>query len=222
MTKEAPTQPTMAERVADILRREIQQRSLEPGAPLRQNEVAARLGVSSTPVREAFQILERAGLVVREGRRGVRVFEASARDLINTFEVRVALESTAARLATNRMTEADRTYLGDIMKRMHAGDVPAGRYVELNAELHAHIARSSGNAHLEHLIIVEQAATATYIAFLGVDPSSAHEAHEEHTSIYVAIRDGDADAAAEAMRSHLVARLDALQKRLHASDQGNT
>ena len=140
-------QMTVAARVADQLRSEIRQGALDAGMPLRQNEIASRLGVSSTPVREAFQILERMGLVVREGRRGVRVFRPSMQDLVNGYEVRGALESMAARMAALRLSEPELAAIADTMRVMHAPRVSQKKFLQLNAQFHAQIGTASGNAH---------------------------------------------------------------------------
>lgn len=214
MTDPRRTQPTVAEQVADRLRSEIQTGKLAAGEPLRQNEVAARLGVSSTPVREAFQILERSGLVGREGRRGVRVFRPSIADLVHGYEVRIALEAMAAGLAAERLSSDARARLVSSVDQMHREPISQEEYLRLNADLHAQIAHGSGNPRLEELIVTEHAATSTFISFLGVDASRAHDADDEHMAIIDAIMRNDAVGAAEAMRLHLRARVDALRIRL--------
>ncbi|MFE4668778.1 GntR family transcriptional regulator [Streptomyces sp. NPDC056716] len=208
---------TIAQRVAEQLRSEIRQGILAAGEPLRQNDVAARLGVSSTPVREAFHLLERMGLVEREGRRGVRVFSPSMRDLVEGYEVRGGLEAQAARLAAVRLSDQALASLGEIMGRMHRPGVEQQEFIRLNAEFHALIAQASGNARLAKLVAAEQAATSSFVAFLGVDASSAEEAHAEHAAVLAALEARDADAAAAAMSAHLYARVEALESRLEDS-----
>ena len=214
MTDNPLTHLTVAARVAEQLLDEIHQGRLAAGTRLRQNDVAARLGVSSTPVREAFQILERRGLVVREDRRGVRVFNPSARDLIDAYEVRSALEALACRLAASRVTASTLATLTSTVDQMHVAGVSQENYLRLNAEFHAQIAAASGNEHLAELVVAEQTVTSSFVMFLGVDPTSADEAHEEHAVILSAIAMGDGDAAAEAMSTHLMARVDGLRARL--------
>ncbi len=218
-------QTTVAARVAEQLRSEIRQGQIVAGTPLRQNDVAARLGVSSTPVREAFQILERLGLVERVGRRGVRVFRPSALDLTNGYEVRGALESLAAQLAAARVTEQELAALAVTMERMHAPNVSQTSFLRLNSEFHAQVAKASGNSRLAELIIAEQSSTTSFVVFLGVDATSAHEAHEEHAAILSAIAAKDPDAASRAMSLHLASRVDALKERLaiaEAPTEGKT
>ncbi len=217
MTETTSLQATVAARVAEQLRAEIRQGALAPGKPLRQNDIAARLGVSSTPVREAFQILERLGLVEREGRRGVRVFRPSMQDLLDAYEVRGALESMAASLTARRLSDPALATLTETMDQMHRAEVSQQAFLQLNAQFHAQIAHCSGNERLARLVISEQATTAAFVAFLGVDPASADEAHGEHAAILAALAARDADRAAAAMADHLLARGDALRTRLNAA-----
>ncbi len=219
MTDSAPLHLTVASRVAERLRTEIRQGVLAAGTPLRQNEIAARLGVSSTPVREAFQMLERQGLVSREGRRGVQVFRPSSRDLINTYEVRGALEGLASRLAAGRLTETQVKAISKTMKQMHAPKVAQDAFLRLNTQFHTQIAQGCGNARLADLIVAEQASTTAFVVFLGIDQASAHEAEGEHQAILDALAARDAPAAALAMSAHLVARLDALRTRLDVAGE---
>ena len=216
MTDTSPLHLTVASRVADRLRTEIRRGLLPAGVPLRQNEVAARLGVSSTPVREAFQMLEREGLVTREGRRGVQVVRPSSRDLINGYEVRGALEVTASRLAADHLSNAEISALRETMSAMHAPDVAQDAFLRLNTQFHTQIAQASRNARLAELIVAEQAATTSFIVFLGVDAASAHEAEGEHQAIFEALTMRDADGAGAAMSAHLATRLDELRVRLAA------
>ena len=205
---------TVASRVAEQLRTEIRAGELAPGAPLRQNDVAARLGVSSTPVREAFQMLERAGLVQREGRRGVRVFSPTLEDLICSYEIRAALEPLAVRRAASRITESALAQLRDLMAEMSGPAVAHEHFMGLNAVFHNLIADASGSPRLAQLIAAEQASTASYVVFLGVDPRSSTQANVEHARIVDALADRDAEAAALAMQEHLSVRGSALEARL--------
>src|SRR5215204_6555908 len=86
---------TTAKVVAGKLRDEIQEGVLGPGTRLRQNEIAARFGVSTTPVREAFAQLQAEGLVRIDPHRGAVVFHPTADDLVEFYEIREVLESFA-------------------------------------------------------------------------------------------------------------------------------
>src|SRR5690349_1021261 len=79
------TKLTIAEQVADALRQEIITGQLAAGTRLRQNDIAQRFGVSSTPVREAFGLLQSEGLVQIDPHRGVTVFLPDIQDLIEHY-----------------------------------------------------------------------------------------------------------------------------------------
>src|SRR5918996_6401711 len=96
---------TTAETVAQMLRNEIQRGQLPPGTRLRQNEVAQRFGVSTTPVREALALLQAEGLVRIDPHRGALVFHPTVADLRESYEIRGALESLAVTKAIPRLTE---------------------------------------------------------------------------------------------------------------------
>src|SRR5688572_20697813 len=96
MLETDPIRPrTAAEAVATRLRQEIQAGEHAPGTPLRQTEVARRLGVSTTPVREAFALLQADGLVRIDRYRGAVVFRPTAEELRDAYEIREALELLA-------------------------------------------------------------------------------------------------------------------------------
>jgi DNA-binding GntR family transcriptional regulator len=85
--------------VASLLRQEIVSGQLPGGAPLRENEIADRLGVSRTPVREAMGSLIGEGVLIKKGNRTAHVFRPSLAELIEIYDMRIPLESMAARLA---------------------------------------------------------------------------------------------------------------------------
>ncbi len=216
---QAPTslQATVASRVAAQLRSEIRTGVLEAGSPLRQNDIAARLGVSSTPVREAFQTLEREGLVQRSDRRGVVVFRPTIKDLINSYEIRASLEALAVRKAVPNLTEQDLRDLERLTRRMAQRATFDEKFMELNTAFHRQIAQRSGNRRLVDLISAEQMATTAYVMYLGVDERSSEAAITEHGEIFDAVLRGDAARAASAMGAHLSARVDALERRLRTN-----
>lgn len=215
-------QETVAERVAQHLADEIRRGLLTAGQPLRQNDIAARLGVSSTPVREAFHILERIGLVEREGRRGVRVFRPSVKDVTEVYAVREALESRAASLAAERLSAEALATIRKIMNQMHRAGVTQDEFLRLDTEFHVHIARSSGNSRLASLVESEKAATTSFVTFLGVSWSDADDAQDEHAAIVAALERHDPEGAASAMADHLRIRAKALRTRLDPSGRSET
>src|SRR6516165_7232404 len=106
----------LADEVSHLLRDLILRGQLAPGTPLLQVQLAERLGVSRTPLREAFRILERDGLLrISNGNKTVEVIELDRQHLIETYQVREVIDGLAARLAAahglsersaNRMEQA--------------------------------------------------------------------------------------------------------------------
>src|SRR3954447_2814469 len=137
---------TRAHAVADELRRRILVGELPPGTRLRQLDVARELGVSTTPVREAFTSLAREGLIQQDAHRGVFVFAPSQDDVRERYEIRVALEPLAAGLAAKAMPgetlEQLEALLGE-MKKAYTRN-PAGWGGKLNPLSHALTAGGAG------------------------------------------------------------------------------
>src|SRR5215469_15430926 len=93
----------LADEVADILRKQIITGELGSGTQLLQIQLAERLGVSRTPLREAFRILERDGLVkISNGNKTVAVAHLGVEDQLATYEVRAVTDGLAARLTALR------------------------------------------------------------------------------------------------------------------------
>src|SRR2546429_2131111 len=141
---------TRSEAVASELRRLIQSGELPPGTRLRQAEIAARFGMSTTPVREAFMMLAREGVVRQDAHRGVVVFQPSLDELTESYEIREVLEGLAAERGAGNLTDEDLDALDAIVKQMRSAK-PA-RYVELNRDFHRRIYQAAGRKRLFEMI----------------------------------------------------------------------
>ena len=97
-----------ADALRDRLEQDIVTGALRPGERLDEQSLAARFGVSRTPIREALMQLATAGLIELQPRRGAFVASLSLRDVIERFEVMAALEGACAALAARRITESER------------------------------------------------------------------------------------------------------------------
>jgi DNA-binding GntR family transcriptional regulator len=121
--------------VAEVLREAILLSVLKGGEQLHQDEIAAHLGVSRLPVREALRQLEAEGLVVFYPHRGATVSALSYREVQEIYEIRIALETTAIRLAIPKISERDLQRAEKILDAIDlASDV--ARWSELNREFH--------------------------------------------------------------------------------------
>src|SRR3954470_19857447 len=126
---------TVAGQVAEHLKAEILAGERAPGERLPQVEIARRLGVSTTPVREALAALQREGLVRLHPQRGAVVFLPSVDDLKEHYEIRGALEALAAAKSAGRFAPEWAAPLEALLDEMREGP-EASRYIALNQRFH--------------------------------------------------------------------------------------
>lgn len=207
---------TVAKAVAERLRDEIQDGSLAPGTRLRQNEVASRFGVSTTPVREAFAQLQAEGLVRTHPHRGAVVFHPSVSDLLEYYEIREVLESLAVARAIPNLTPEVARVLADLVERMRRTD-DARRWLRLNDEFHLGLYACAGRPHLRALIENLRDASTPYIHMFIV--ARTDNSNDEHQEILDACIRGDEPAARRAIRDHLRHAADELSRHLAESER---
>lgn len=195
--------PTRAGAVAERLRELIRSGELAPGTHLRQDDFAARFGVSSTPVREAFLALEREGLVRRHPHRGVVVFMPSVEELNELYEIRAVLEPLATEIANKKLSEEDLAALERMVNQM--GTASPKRFVELNDEFHTRIYAAANRPRLRETIDGLREPAANYIS-MNIDlyeQMYRDEVQAEHEAIVQALRSRAPKRAARVMREHL-------------------
>lgn len=193
---------TTAKVVTARPRDEIQEGSLAPGTRLRQNDVAGRFGVSTTPVREAFAQLQADGLVRIDPHRGAVVFHPTAKDLLEYYEIREVLESLAVAYAIPRLHGDAPKELGELIDRMRrTGD--AQRWLGLNDEFHLRLYECAKRPRLISLIESLRDASTPYIYMFVANRQPADQANDEHQEILDACVRGDVKAAQRAIREHL-------------------
>ncbi len=198
------TKLTIAEQVAAALRDEIVTGQLPAGTRLRQVEIAQRFGVSTTPVREAFGLLQSDGLVQIDTHRGVTVFLPTIQDLVEHYEIRMALEMLAVEKAAEHFQAQDAPPLVAILDEMHATSY-AVHYVELNHQFHLQLYRLSGRSRLVTMIEELRNASLAYNhLYAAADvPKDAERLDREHREILAACQANDSVRAANAVRHHI-------------------
>jgi DNA-binding GntR family transcriptional regulator len=199
---------TRAGAVARRLRAMITSGELPLGSRLRQNEIAERLGVSSTPVREAFLLLAREGLVNQDTHRGAVVFSPTVADVQENYEMRIALECLAAELAAKQLEPRQLDELDALLARMDEAlrtDVDLHTKV-LNRQFHTTIYRAAGRPRLLEWIETLRDTATIYQALL-IQPTVSDEyldaVRAEHAEILAALRARAPKRAARAVRVHL-------------------
>jgi DNA-binding GntR family transcriptional regulator len=188
--------------VAGLLRDEIRRGDLPPGTRLRQEEIASRLGVSTTPVREAFQALQGQGLLTLDPHRGVVVFRPTVQDLRESYEIREALETLAIGIAIPRLTEEGIGELQDILDEMRTTNDDQ-RWIDLNTAFHARLNEFSGRKRLCDMIEGLRHSTSGYIHMIVRHSRDTGRGDSGHQAILEACRAGDVQRAVAAVRAHL-------------------
>ena len=198
-----PAGRTIAEAIAAALRADITSGRLLAGERLRQVELARRFGVSTTPVREAFGILQHEGLVQLHPQRGATVFVPSADDLREHYEIRAVLESLAVEKAALNFTSDNAPPLRRILREMRTC-TDAARYIELNHRFHMSLYALSHRERLVALIAGLRNASHAYLQIYAAEGVPSERLDREHREILAACEARDPERAAKAMRYHLL------------------
>jgi DNA-binding GntR family transcriptional regulator len=202
----------LKEEIFDALHRQIIAGKYAPGDWLRQEEIASQMGVSMTPVREAFDLLVAKGIAERVPYRGVRVRELNIKEVVEAYGLRLTLEAIIAREAASNITPEQVTRLKKIMDEMDRhvdlSEMPQER--QLSREFHALIAEASGNALLIQLYTIVSNAFPDWILYEALYrkpelvKSSVTQTHDEHTEILDALKKGDTDLAVKISIEHVM------------------
>jgi DNA-binding GntR family transcriptional regulator len=205
---EIPQGQTAYRRLLDDIRSGI----LLPGARLRETELAERLGISRTPVREAIRQLEADGLVTHLPRQGATIRTLDYNEVIELYEMRAVLEGTAARLAARAASSIELDELAALNAELAAAP-PGPQARELNRQFHRTLLDCARNRFL----VKSMSALQRTLLILGPstldDSGRAADAVEEHAEILRALSARDAQTAEAAMRLHIEA---ALRSRIRA------
>jgi GntR family transcriptional regulator, vanillate catabolism transcriptional regulator len=210
----------IVDEVLHRLRESILNNEIPPGARLVQTELADRMGVSRTPLREAIRLLEQDGLVqVSDGNRTVEVVRLSRRDIVELYAIREVIDGLAARtLAQRGMDEAAREAIGGHLAQMEQATDPfhGADYFLAHVNFHVSIIEHCGNRRLRaQLPLVRVTAASLRDEFprhvkessrtsAAAGRRTALVAQQEHGNIFAALGSGDGDEAERAARLHIV------------------
>lgn len=204
--KEIKADRSLADQVRGSIRDAIIEGQLEPGSLHSVQSLALVLNVSRTPVREALIDLSSAGLVEFERNRGVRILQPSVQDLKEIMAIRALLEVPSARRAATRISESQ---LLDLRASLEEMEQAAETQDEVNAmasdrRFHEIINLAAGNSRLATYVdSLRDLILTRGVSTVGRSRSLAAVVREHH-EIYDAMEKQDPDAAARAMKSHLV------------------
>lgn len=201
---------SLSERAYRRLRDSIIQGLLAAGTRVSERSLAAALGISAQPVREALRRLEQDGMVVTLPRRGTIVAEIGPQKLAEIGRIRVALEGVAAALAAERLSVADLAALDGIVRAMRIATAAEDTEVlnDCNERFHLLLHAATANQFLMRSLRALRAYDQSgRLRAVGSTPRALPQALREHVAILAALRARDPVLAEDRMRQHILRSL---------------
>ncbi|MDK1374166.1 MULTISPECIES: GntR family transcriptional regulator [unclassified Sinorhizobium] len=203
--------PTASDVILKFIRESIIDGTLDEGEPIRQDDVARLFNVSKIPVREALKRLEAEGLVAFQRNKGAVVTSVSEPEIVQIFEVRAILESSAIRFSVPHMTEATferaQAYC-DAFGR----ETNVARWAELNWQFHSCLYEDAARPFLLNMIRSVNDRIERYLRVQLSLSKGQETADREHRQILEACRRHDGDQAAALVHTHIMHACDSLLK----------
>ncbi len=202
--------------VIQTLRQAILTGELAPGERLLEIQLADKLGVSRTPVREAIRELAQEGLVTMIPRRGAVVAQITEKSMNDVLEIRRALDALSVELACERITEEELAALkgacDKFEQKLKTGEMR--EMVAADMELHDIITQASGNARLHQLVNNLYEQMYRYRFEYIKDTTRYETLVKEHRIIYESIRRKDKDTAIRTARTHIDNQMKVILERI--------
>lgn len=209
----------LREVIFNTLREAIIVGELKPGERLMEVQLAEKMGVSRTPVREAIRKLELEGLVEMLPRKGAHVADLSVKDIMDVLEVRSTLDGLASSLSATRITEDEVKELkhvqGQFINYVEKDNLQGS--IKKDVEFHDIIYRSSRNDKLIQITSNLREQIQRFRVIYIKDYSSTRELIREHAEIVDAIAGRDPEAAQRAAQKHIKNQEDAIIKAIKAN-----
>lgn len=207
--------------VFNTLRQAILKGELEPGERLMEIQLAERLGVSRTPIREAIRKLELEGLVIMVPRKGAEVAKITEKDLNDVLEVRCALEELAVELACKKITKAQveklESTLATFKVAIHGKNLT--EMAEMDEKFHMVIYEATGNTRLIQTLNNLREQMYRYRVEYLKDKDVYGKLVVEHESIAKNILEANVDLAKENVKDHIYNQAMTISKIISASSK---
>ena len=207
-------QPTVTDQIFDLLYERVVNLTLPPGAKLSEAEVAAQMGVSRQPVRDAFYRLSQLGFIQIRPQRATIVTPISEEAVLQAYFIRRSLEESCLRVAAEKLTEAQFDALDRLIDQQQVA-IAAGRRTEFHAlddQFHHDICAYAGLGFVWTLV-KENKGHMDRARYLSLS-YGATTAWQEHRQMLAALRARDPDGAAAAIHHHL-SQIEGIIARLH-------
>ena len=191
--------------VFNTLREAILRGDLVPGERLMELQLAAKLGVSRTPIREAIRMLEQEGLAITIPRKGAIVAGMTEKDMQDVLEIREALEELSVQVSCDKITDEDIAELQKNMKNfehsLKSGDLK--KMAHADVEFHDVIYRATDNPKLINMLNNLREQMYRYRVEYLKNPQNHEQLLHEHEAIYKGIVEKDKSAVTEMIRKHI-------------------
>ena len=194
---------SLGEFVFERLRGAIREKRYQPGQRIREVEVAGWLGVSRTPVREAFRRLHADGILQLTPWRGAQVAELDRAQVVELYAIRRVLEGTAAGLAAENASKSEIGFLSELLKKERAAGPNPAVLAENNRLFHEALYGAAHNRYLLDSLNALADSLALLRSTTYEVPGRAKAARREHVAIADAIKRGDRKGAEKAARAHI-------------------
>lgn len=210
----------LREVVFETIRNAIISGSLKPGERLMEVQMAERLGVSRTPIREAIRKLELEGLIIMLPRKGAFVADLSVKDLTEVLEIRAALEGLAAGLAVTRISEAEIEELEIITlkfnKAIESDNVE--ELIALDIQFHEALFKATRNERLVQLNSNLREQVQRFREMYLKKANRSKETAKEHNDLLEAISSRDIGKAEKLARKHVETTENAILKMMEGKN----
>ena len=209
---------TLHQKIYKSLKMMILSGDIAPGTKLNETAVAKEMNTSTTPVREAFRLLESEGFVKMEPWKGIIVQEYNIEEVESVYQCREALEILGIELTIERLKNSDdreeafRKIDREITLSENCGSI--GRFVDINSGIHNSWIEGSGNLRLKNLMDSLNDVLLYERNLSAMDETRKKEIIAEHIAILKAVRALDTEKAKEALHEHIKNGLEYSVRRL--------
>lgn len=205
---------SLVESIVDDLQNKFINGQLKPGQRMVEAELCERMGISRSPLREAFRVLESQGFLAHEPRKGMHVSRVSLKELENIYVIRANLESLATNLA---IKNGDPQTLKELKKLHHemilaAEDEDTGNYHRLNLKFHGILTEASRNPRLTELIDTFVKQTNRYRIVVFATPGKLQASIQNHEELIRSFEKGDAQEAERVRKSAILNNIAVLRE----------
>ncbi|MDC7233315.1 MAG: GntR family transcriptional regulator [Spirochaetales bacterium] len=189
------------ERVASSLRKAIISKELKEGTQITLDSIASSLGVSRTPVREAFQMLENEGLIKLSLNKGATILGITPQTVREHFQIRAALESETVAIVCKEKKDLSeiRKIVEQSEEAVENGELEV--YNNLNQAFHVAIWTASGNMRMKNMLSVMW--NGLSMQYMETLENYARKSSREHRALLTLIESGDVDGARNMMHRHI-------------------